>query len=462
MKRRLLAIFLAAVFVMSCFALSACNNEKTPAPGTSGDQSTNDPGGSKDDGTKAPEETQGGPATNEDGLPVEFYDNYKRDEKDVYYGKAGLGGSKVLYDSITVKVSSKNALNNNFDDIKELPENIFSTYGGTLSDWTLVPDEKSADNNRLKYSGSDDSILTFGNPEWGRGRFSVSYSIEDGGEAKVYFCVKDEKNYYRLTITTSDETGVVLDEIKDGKETNLGKLAVSVTAGVWTTASFNISENNIVVFVDAVEMFHIAEKPANHTYSGLLGIGQWNTEFYIDDIVVTDPDGKELYRQDFEDGKFLETAKFGLRNGGNWSIANTSDWEIIEVDGNHVLHYKNSGVHGSVALFDAGLPENCTGFTFSYRGYKVSGSEGYPCVWDWNEATMDTSTGEGKDYICFNLGGWSGQAGMQIITGGNKTNVQNNADVGLVTGEWQEVKLVMTPESVFAYFHDDFVQVHWY
>lgn len=464
MKKKILSLALAVTLILSCCVLAACSDNKLPPAGNNGDDSgnTTQDNGGKNDETNPPD-SSGGDGTNADGLPLEYFDNYVPDENAKYTGKVGVGGTGVSFDKLTVRIGTKVAYENDFDSSSDLPEGVFSVWGGALSDWSVADDTVTEGNKKLAYGGGD-SILSLGNTAWGPYRFITAILLDEGGHADIYFCAKDENNYYKLVVTTTAEDGVTLVEKKDGTETQVGKLALKTAAGSWVNVSANVDRDEITVYVNGVDVFRISEDAEAHVYSGLIGIGQWQTEFYIDDIVVTDTaSGKVVYSQNFEDGKFMETVTYGLRNGGNWSIANTDDWEVIELDdGNHVLHYKNKNVYGSVILFDPNLPDGCTGYTFSYKGYKVDGNEGFPCVWDWNPDTMVESNGEGKDYMCFNLGGWSGEAAFQVIKGGAKENLRNNAQTGLLTGEWQTVELVMTPESVFAFFHGDFIQAHWY
>ncbi len=446
--------------------MSACDKNK-PTPGGNGGGEGSGPaetgGGTevKPDETEPPKDE--GPKTNADGLLLDYFDNYIPDTTSPFEGKVGIAGSGVFFDRLRVQIKNKEAFGNDLEDTQELNPNVYSVIGGSLSDWKVSDDTVKKDNKMLGYTGSDASVLTFGNAKWTAYNVIVSVEATENGTAELYFCMKDEKNYYRLTAGASAETGVKLVEVKDGTETVLGSYAMSVPVGDWFNLSADIDGDGIAVFVDGTELFHVGYKDAGkETYKGLFGIAQWNTEYYVDNVKVEDAEGNVLYEEDFEDGKFLDNAKFGLRNGGSWQLANTSDWEIIEVEGNHVLHYKNSGVYGSVALFDPNLPENATNLKFSYEGYRVGGSEGYACVWNWDESTMVESTGEGKDYVCLNIGGWSGQCGFQFITGGAKTNVQNNAAIGLNTAEWQKVELYLNPENMVAFFAGQLAQIYWY
>ncbi len=457
MKKRIFSLILAALLILSSLAFAACDKE--PADGGS---ST----GGGTEGTNETPNTEGNeePSTNKYGLSTEFFEDYKRDESNVYYGKMGVGGKNVSFDRFTIKVSSKNAYVNDFESSAELPEGLFETFGGSLSDWKVDADTVTDGNKILSYTGSDSSILTVGNAEWGKSNLKVSVALAEGGEAEVYFCVRDDKNFYRLTVSSDAKTGVKLDEVKDGKETNVGALAHGEPTGIWMNVSVDIGANAMFVYVDGVEMFRIEEKAVAHTYSGLMGIAQWNTEFYVDNVKIEDPvTGEVYYEQDFEDGTFLDNCTFGERNGASWSVDSAADdWELLKLDdGNTVLHFKNSGVYGAVALFDPKLPEGCASVKITYQGYKLAGSEGYAFVWDWQADSVDAN-GDGADYMAYNLGGWTGKSGFQEIVGGAKTNYEGSATVGLQNEVWQTVEIDLTPSAAFGCFEGVIYETFWY
>lgn len=471
MKKRITALLLAVVMVMCMAAMAGCKDDSNGPAG--GGANTGNAGGSPSDtqgaggaGTDAqtqpagttPAETE--QQMNEYGVPLEYFENYIPEPDAQYMGKAGymLKGGAVI-DEMRVTKGSRTAMyENTFEESKDIPEGLFTTFGGAVSDWSVN------DANQLTYGGSDDSVLTIGNTQWGGGIKEVTkITLAEGSEARIYFCIKDESNCYYVSVTPESSS---VHQIDGGTDTVVSELGIKSTVGESFPVTVSVDKDSITIYIDGIDLFYIGDNLTTHTYNGLLGIGQWNTEFYIDDIVVENTStGEVYYSQDFEDGTFMATVTFGQRNGGTWASPDNSagDWEVLELeDGNHVLHYKSSTSYGAVVLFDANLPEDCTGYKFSYKGYKVTGSEGYACVWDWDPTTVDAGTNVGQNYTCFNLGGWSGQAGFQTIVGGTKTNIQNNADVGLLTGEWQQVELYMQPSAVFAFFHGDFVQVHWW
>ena len=465
MKKKILAFALAVILVLSCCMLAACSDDtKLPPSGTDGSgNGTTKPDNSGSDDKKDPPTTSGGDETNADGLLLEYFDNYVPNSDAKYTGKVGVGGTGASFDKLSVRIGTKVAYENDFDSSSDLPEGVFSVYGGALSDWSVADDTVTAGNKKLAYGGGD-SILTLGNTAWGPYRFITSILLEEGGHADLYFCVKDENNYYKVSVSTTAEEGISLVEVKDGKETQISKFALAHSAGTWIPTSVNINKDDIVVYINGDELFRISEDMEAHVYTGYLGFGQWNTELYFDNVVVENMEtGEVYYTQDFEDGTFLDTAVFGIRNNADWSIANSSDWEIVELeDGNHVLHFKSTSVRGAAILFDAHLPEGCTSYRFTYEGYVVAGGEGPQCVFEWNIGTMAESTHEGKDYICFDVGGWSGQSAMQEIIGGVKNNIQNNAPIGLLTQTWQKVEVQAYPEVVFGYFDGNFVQAYWW
>ncbi len=455
MKKRTLSLILAALLVLFQFAFTACDNGGGPGDGT-------ESAAGNDGGTDKTPETEGEPEMNEFGLSKEYFEDYKRDDNAMYYGKMGFGGTKASYDKLTLRVNGQNAYVNEFDESDELPEGLYETYGGALGDWKVADDTVKEGNKKLTYSGSDASILTVGNAEWGRSSLRVSFAIEEGGKAELYFCVRDDKNFYRVTVP-ADGSGVTLAEVKDGKETTISTVPAKEPTGEWIPFVADIGPKLITVYVGGVEMFNISDANKPHVYSGLMGIAQWNTEFYVDNIKVEDSaTGKVYYEQDFEDGTFLDTCIFGERNGASWTVASASDWELVKLDdGNTVLHFKNSGVYGAVALFDPKLPEDCKSVKVTYQGYKIAGSEGYAFVWDWQQDSVDAN-GDGADYYAYNLGGWTGKSGFQTITGGTKVNSEGTLEVGLQNEVWQTVEVYLTENAAFGCFEGKIYETLWY
>ncbi len=465
MKRRILAFLLATLFVLSSLSLAACDNK--PSLPDEGDGTSD--GDSNPDTTKAPvgtdepEETTGekGDGTNAAGLPLEYFDDYVPDSDAKFAGKVGVSGTGVSFDKLTVKIANKSVYENDFESSADLPEGVFSTFSGALSDWSVGNDTVTEGNKCLTPTG--DSILTFGNNKWTSYRFTTSVCLGEDGVAKVIFCAVDESNYYMVTVGAKSDPGLVLTQVKDGKSEKLNSFATTSTTGEWYTVSVNVTKEKVTVFVNGMEMFRVGGDAAATPIAGKLGFSQWQTEVYIDDVTVENlKTGDVIYSQDFEDGKFLDNAEYGVRNGGAWSASDNSakDWEIVEspTGSGKSLHFKTgtSEVYGASVLFDAGIPDGTEAIKFTVHGYRAGGAtayEAWPAIWNWQSAS---------DYLCFNIGGWSGKAAFQVIAGGTKTNKQETADtIGIVDGQWQTLELYIYPNVVYAAFEGKLIQVLW-
>ena len=463
MKKRIFSLLLAVTLVFTMLAVTACKDDDSLPPSGDGTNAPAGTSGSGGDQTNAPADTNAPdaetPVTNEFGLLRENFEDYMPDDDARYKGKVGFAVSGAMIDDFRVtKSSNNNMIENDFESSSDLPEGLWTTISGALSDWSVAEDGE----NHALTSANPDSVITVGNTKWAPYKLVAKIKLEEEGEARLYFCMTDENNYYYVSVTG---TRSALHQVADGTDTKLYAFDFKCPVGEWFSCTANVTREEVVIYVNGIDIFYInGSDQVTHTYSGMFGISQWGAEFYVDNIKIEDINtGDILFFEDFESGTgFIDNARFGNRNGGNWNVANTADWEIIELDdGNHVLHYKVTSTKGSTILFDGNIGDGKSAYRFTYDGYKVSGSEGYPCVWDCDPDSVD---GEGNlaDYYGYCHGGWSGKSGVQVVIGGELTNYQNSVDIGLVTGKWQTVETQLYPNCILNLFHDDFVQVFYF
>lgn len=460
MKKKLLALLLAMTFILMSVAATSCSGEgSTPPPAGGGTGDANEPGGTQASaGTEAPD-TEAPVETNEYGFPREFFEDYMPNDDAQYSGKVGISGTAgVLFDDFRVRMGTLDEVfRYDFEDGKALPDGMFTTFGGAVADWQIAED---GDNHALTYKGSGDSVLTVGNNKW-TGKYTVTAKVKlaAGGEARLYFCVKDENNLYYATAT---ETTVSLHQIENGTDKELNTIPIGVKADEMFPMSVTVNLDGAEVYIDSENYFNVGEDLEEHVYAGKFGFSVWSTDVYFDNVKIVDSKtGEVLFEEDFEgDCDFLTNATFGIRNGGNWTI-NPADIEIIEIEGgNHVLHIPASCGNGPTVLFDGNIGDGKSTYTFTYDGYVVSGGEAFPCVWDVKD-TVD-SNGHLADYLCYNLGGWSKQCGFQTIIGGNKTADQTNASAGIVDQTWQHIRVELISTGAILYLDDNLVQFHTY
>ena len=462
MKPRIISFILAAILILSCCTLAACS-DSDEKPGDTGSGTSG-----SGDTTTAPDSGDNTPGEEDNGLPSEYFSGYTPDANAAYQGKVGLSGTGVSFDGFRVSDGTATIYKNTFDESDELPESIFSVYGGALSDWAVVDDAKKEGNKKLAYGGSDSSVITFGNDQWTKYRLQTDILLEDGGVAEIYFCVKDENNYYKFTVGASAEVGMILSETVSGSETVLRKVGASSDTGSWLSVTVKVSSDSIDISVDDLQIFTVGDSAYSVAIDGKILFSQWQTEVMYDDITIEDlTTGEIIYSENFDDGTFLDDAEYGIRNGGSWAASDNSngEWEITDSpDGEgKVLHFTtaSSALYGATVVKDAGIPAGTEAMKITAKLYRVSGvsadSEGWAVGWNWTSAA---------DYLCVNLGGWSGRVAFQTIAGGVKTNEPSNpadagiAPIGLADGQWMTVEIYVYPDIVYTVFNGNLILTH--
>ncbi len=478
MKKRVISIILAALMLVPMLALSACNNEPdlpiVDNNGT-GNAGADTNGGSDTTDTKAPESTE--LEIGENGLPTIYFDDYIPNTDAVYTGMVGIGANKsgVDFDNFrVVSADKKDIINEEFTEVTELNALLYTGFaapGGNwtpnLADWTVGADELDEANKQLTFSaeGAEGAMLLMGNSAWGPYRFSVKVKVADETEtASVYFCVKDEKNYYELAVSSSS---VVLSEVKDGKSETINSINIASPVGEWIPTAVNINAKDIAIYVNGTEMLRISETKSNDPLvTGKFGFGQWNSSFMIDNVQIIDiATGEVYYSEDFEDADdFIDGCIFGNRNGGNYTYTE-GDWVVrkeTDADGNEidnmVLAYDGAiTLYGAILAFDGvNIPADCEGYKIVIDVMRTGGtsqtSEGWAIVWGYSSD---------KDYVNYNYGGWSGAGGFQIIKDGSKTNKNMSTVIGMENNVWATSEVHVYNDVLYSYYNGNLIQLLW-
>lgn len=466
--KKILSLLLVAVMLLSVLTLASCGDDepKLPIDGTDGTGGT---GGEDDGGDETDAETEAEVELEENGLSKEFFSDYIRDENAQYTGMVGIGANKagVDFDNFRVIYNKKDIIYEEFTEITELNSLIYTGYVGELADWTIGADELDAENKQLTYSSeaTADSALIMGNKDWGPYRVNVKVKLADETEvAYIYFCVQDEKNYYVLQIGADGNTYIRVNKVTDGASETVTELPYTAALGEWIAASVSIEHELVTVYLAGTEYLRVGSSGSDEPLvTGKFGVGQWNTQFYVDNFTITDTaTGDVIYVQDFEnDDDFVSKCTFGNRNGGAYTYTE-GDWIIKEVEGpdgatTKVLSYEGSySTYGAMILFpDIAIPEECTSYTITMDAYRVAGSGTYEftaIVWGYQSDT---------DYWNYNYGGWSGAGAVQKIASGTKTNYQTSTLIGMETGVWQNAEVIIYNDAIYSYFNDSLVQLHW-
>lgn len=479
MKKRVISIILAAVMLIPMLVLTACNDEPdlpiVDNNGT-GNAGVDTNGGAGTTDTTAPVTTE--LEIGENGLPTIYFDDYIANTEAVYTGMVGIGANKAGVDFDNFRVVSsdkKDIIYEEFTEITELNSLVYTGFaapGGNwtpaLSDWVVGVDELDEENKQLTFSAesAEGAMLLMGNSAWGPYRFSVKVKLADETEtASVYFCVKDEKNYYELAVSAAS---VVLNEVKDGEATVINSINMLTPVGEWVPTSVSVNTKNISVYVNGNEMMRVSDAESEEALvTGKFGFGQWNSSFMIDNVQIVDiVTGEVYYSEDFEDADdFVENCIFGNRNGGNYTYTE-GDWVVrkeTDADGNEidnmVLAYDGDITkYGAIIAFDGvNIPAECEGYKIVIDVMRTGGtsqtSEGWAIVWGYSADT---------DYINYNYGGWSGAGGFQLISGGSKTNKNMSTAIGMENHVWATSEVHIYKDVAYSYYNGNLIQLLWF
>ncbi len=469
MKKKIISILLAALMLVPM--LAACGDDSSlPPPDTDGESAGGETDGGSDTTSNKPDTTE--TVLGENGLPMIYFSGYVPDPNAQYTGMFGIAANVAgvdIDDFRIVASDKKDVINEDFSELTELNSLVFTEHGegNALSDWTVVADETDEENKHLSFSkeGGENAMILVGNSAWGAGRINFKVKLAAETEtASALFCVKDEKNYYELAVST---VKTVLYEVVNGEKKELNSLSMAIPADTWVPLSVNITNKQIVVYVNSNEILHISTEPSTETLvAGKFGIGQWQTQYVIDNLKITDiKTGEVYYENDFENAAdFVASCTTGVRNGGSYTPAD-GDWAVrkeLDADGNEVDNMVlacdvATSVSGAMLIFpDIAIPADCEGYTITFDVMRTKGasatSEGWAIVWGYSADT---------DYINYNWGGWSGCGGFQIISGGSKTNKNMATTIGLEDYVWKTSEVQVLPDVAYSYYNGTLIQINW-
>lgn len=254
MAKRLIALLLVAMMLL---AFVACDNgSKVPAGGT--DAKTDDKG------TQAPDGTTGGDKN--DDNPAE----YVPDPDCPYSGAIGVGASAgtVYFDDLKLRnrgAGGGDLIENvNFEETDKIPA--FTGLGTTDAvQPTIVKDPTKADDaetTKSSLSVASGTALVTGNTVWNRYQLTVKVMLaDDSSAADVYFCVKDAKNYYVLTLGENNNTNITCYKVENGEKTNAQFTAQgSLSTEKFTSVGVTLEKDTIMIYVDGNTVFDLANE----------------------------------------------------------------------------------------------------------------------------------------------------------------------------------------------------------
>jgi alpha-L-arabinofuranosidase len=167
----------------------------------------------------------------------------------------------------------------------------------------------------------------------------------------------------------------------------------------------------------------------NNTPHGAIGLGSWNTSVQYTNIMVTS-NGVTLYQSDF-----LNAGTNGWRvYNGTWST--------------------NAGLYQQTALItdcrSTTGNTNWANYTITLRARKVSGSEGFLILFDWQDD---------NNWIWWNIGGWGNTLdGIEQMFGGTKSLVGSQVAQTITANVWYDIRIVLTGQRIQCYLNSTLIQ----
>jgi alpha-L-arabinofuranosidase len=157
---------------------------------------------------------------------------------------------------------------------------------------------------------------------------------------------------------------------------------------------------------------------------GGVGLGSWNTSVQYTNIVVAS-NGVTLYQSDF-----------GANGTNGWRVYNGT-WSA-----------RNDLYQQTAIITDCRSTtgnSNWANYTLTLRARKVSGNEGFLILFNW---LTDS------DWTWWNIGGWNNtQHAIEQSSSGNKTTISPAVAGSVTTGQWYDIRIVLTRSRIQCYLN---------
>ena len=162
---------------------------------------------------------------------------------------------------------------------------------------------------------------------------------------------------------------------------------------------------------------------------GAIGVGSWNTSVQYTNLTVSS-NGVVLYQSDFAGAG----ANGWTAHNGTWSVANG------------LYQQTDATVTGGNATTGNAAWAN---YTLSLRARKVSGSEGFLILFNWQDT---------DHWTWLNLGGWGNtQHAVEQTYGGTKAVVGAAVAGSVQTNQWYDVAVVLAGTNITCYLNGTLV-----
>ena len=155
---------------------------------------------------------------------------------------------------------------------------------------------------------------------------------------------------------------------------------------------------------------------------GAVGIGTWNTQAVYRNIQITSNEtGELIYENSGDDVSDM------VYMGGDFRL---SDEGIAQT----------SSDINAVGIFG---DRDWSDYTIELEAKKTGGAEGFLIMF---------GSGSMEDFYWWNIGGWNNtQTAIEKAVGGSKTLIGGSTSLGVNTGQWYEIKIVVSGQKIECY-----------
>jgi alpha-L-arabinofuranosidase len=178
----------------------------------------------------------------------------------------------------------------------------------------------------------------------------------------------------------------------------------------------------------------ITNNSANPTLHGAIGLGSWSTSVQYTNITVMS-NGVTLYQSDF------------VNQGTNgWRVYNGT-WST-----NAGLYQQTSASTTDCRSTTGNT--NWANYTITLRARKVSGSEGFLILFNWQDD---------NNWTWLNIGGWGNtQHAVEQCVSGTKSTIGQAVSGSVTTGQWYDIRIVVTNSTILCYLNGSLIQTVTY
>lgn len=443
--KRLTALLLSLLLLILASCSGSTAPAETPEAQTAAEGNTENvpsDGGPEDSPEAAPE-----------AAPETPKSTYIPDPNNQYTGGVGFSQYSTSVSYADIKVTNNadrtTLLDEKFDDTDLSTWNYFSRGNwdaSKTSDWSI------SDGNLIftDTNATGASIWT-GDINWGNYNVTVKCKAVEGIEGfGIYFAVKDSSNYYYFNLGGWSNTVACVEWVKDGQSGNTDKIPFAAEYGEEYTVTVNVGPKQINGFVNGEQIFQIGGEAPSEPFGGMVGLSNWSTATYVDNIKVASfADGTILYENTFDTEDSLADLKHDLEpySGGSYTGSNKSfSW----VDG--TLQQKDSST--TAVIFYVG-DESWSNYIYSIDVMPYAGAEG--------SAILGAIKMDGPSYVLYNCGGWSNTVSCWQTYDAGTTDSYNDDGIAstIEYDEWHTLSLVVLDYAVFAYIDGVFYQSWW-